>query len=85
MSTDAIEGLKSSVRGKVILPDSPNYDDVRKIWNAVIDRRPAIIVQCADASDARYAIGYARDNGLESPSAARVTTSVATAYAKAAC
>lgn len=65
MSTDAIKELKSNVKGKVILPNSPNYDDVRKIWNAMIDRRPAVIVQCADVRDARYAIGYARDQGLE--------------------
>jgi FAD/FMN-containing dehydrogenase len=65
MPTDAIKGLKSNVKGTVILPDSPNYDDIRKIWNAMIDRRPAVIVRCADVSDARHAIGYARDNGLE--------------------
>ncbi len=65
MSTEAIQKLKSSVKGNVLLPDSPNYNDVRKVWNAMIDRRPAVIVQGAHAGDARHAIRYARDNGLD--------------------
>ncbi|UCD89435.1 MAG: FAD-binding oxidoreductase [Desulfobacterales bacterium] len=64
-SNEKIEQLKEKVKGQIVLPDNPNYDDVRKIWNAMIDRRPAVIVQCAGADDARHAISYAHDNGLE--------------------
>ena len=64
-SNEKIEKVKNKVKGQVVLPDDPNYDEVRKIWNAMIDRRPAVIVQCAEADDVLHAIAYARKNGLE--------------------
>lgn len=60
-----VESLKGSVKGQVIMPDDPSYDSVRKIWNAMIDRRPAVIVQCAEADDVPHVISFARENGLE--------------------
>jgi FAD/FMN-containing dehydrogenase len=57
--------LKNKVTGRVVLAADPGYDDVRKIWNAMIDRRPAIIVQCAEASDVSHALVFAREHGLE--------------------
>ena len=60
-----IEKLANKVKGRVILSDDPNDNEVRKIWNAMIDRRPAIIVQCAEADDVVHAIKFARANGLE--------------------
>jgi FAD/FMN-containing dehydrogenase len=62
---DKTEMLKSKVNGRVVLPDDPTYDEVRKIWNAMIDRRPAVIVQCKEADDVTRAIAFARENGLE--------------------
>ncbi len=64
-SNEKIETLKNNVKGQIVLPDDPNYNEVRKIWNAMIDRRPAVIVQCAEADDVPHAISYARENGLE--------------------
>jgi FAD/FMN-containing dehydrogenase len=64
-SNEKIETLKNNVKGRLVLPDDPNYDEVREIWNAMIDRRPAVIVQCAEADDVLHAISYARENGLE--------------------
>jgi FAD/FMN-containing dehydrogenase len=62
---EKIDTLKSKLKGSVVLPDDYNYDEVRQIWNAMIDRRPAVIVQCADADDVREALLFARENGLE--------------------
>ncbi len=64
-SSGKIDTLKHNVKGQIVLPDDPNYNNVRKIWNAMIDRRPAVIVQCAAAEDVPHAMGYARENGLE--------------------
>jgi FAD/FMN-containing dehydrogenase len=57
--------LRGKVKGQIVLPSDSNYDEVRKIWNAMIDRRPAVIVQCAEANDVPHAISFARENGLE--------------------
>ncbi|QLE46627.1 FAD-binding oxidoreductase (plasmid) [Nostoc sp. C052] len=62
---EMIEKLKTNVKGHTILPDDPRYDEVREIWNAMIDRRPALIVQCAEASDVSHVIKFARANGLK--------------------
>jgi FAD/FMN-containing dehydrogenase len=62
---ETIEKLKTSVKGHVVLPDDPRYDEVREIWNAMIDRKPAVIVQCAEADDVPHAIAFARENKLE--------------------
>ncbi|MCC5635889.1 FAD-dependent oxidoreductase [Nostoc sp. CHAB 5844] len=62
---EPIEKLKTSVKGHVVLPDDPNYDEVREIWNAMIDRKPAVIVQCAQADDVARAIAFAREHKLE--------------------
>ena len=64
-SNEKIKKLKDKVKGQIVLPDDPSYNEVRKIWNAMIDRRPAVIIQCAEADDVPHAISYARDNGLE--------------------
>src|SRR5215467_15647086 len=65
ISKDAIESLKSKIKGRIIQPTDSSYDQVRQIWNAMIDRRPALIVRCAEASDVPHAISFARENGLE--------------------
>jgi FAD/FMN-containing dehydrogenase len=64
-SNETIETLKSKVKGQIVLPDDPDYNEVREIWNAMIDRKPAVIVQCAEADDVLHALSYARENGLE--------------------
>jgi FAD/FMN-containing dehydrogenase len=61
----AIESLKSKIKGRVVLPSDSNYKEVREIWNAMIDRQPALIVRCAEANDVPHAISFAREHGLE--------------------
>jgi FAD/FMN-containing dehydrogenase len=65
LQSETIEKLKTNVKGRAVLPDDVSYDEVRAIWNATIDRRPAVIVQCAAAADVPSAIAFARSNGLE--------------------
>src|SRR6476646_1482711 len=65
ISKEATETLKRKVKGQIVLPSDPSYDQIRQIWNAMIDRRPALIVRCAEASDVPHAISFAHENGLE--------------------
>jgi FAD/FMN-containing dehydrogenase len=51
--------------GPIIVPGDPTYDEARTIFNAMIDRRPAMIAQCMDAEDVVRAIRFAREQGLE--------------------
>jgi FAD/FMN-containing dehydrogenase len=58
------ETLSRSLQGALVTPDSDNYDEVREIWNAMIDRRPSMIVRCASADDVAAAVNFARENDL---------------------
>jgi len=57
--------LKSKIKGRVIVPTDSGFDEARKIWNAMIDRRPAAIVQVGAADDVAPTIAFAREKGLE--------------------
>ena len=59
-----IEALKGNFRGQVILPDDDLYESARKVWNATIDKHPALIARCATTSDVVGAVNFAKDNGL---------------------
>jgi FAD/FMN-containing dehydrogenase len=60
----AIGALQADVRGKVLDPSMSGYDEARTVWNAMIDRRPAVIVRCAGASDVMQAVRFAAANQL---------------------
>ena len=51
VSDAAINGLRGSVAGSVALPGEPGYDEARTLWNAMVDRRPALVVRAAGAAD----------------------------------
>ena len=61
---DLVKTLKSNFKGKLIFPEDRDYDEARKIWNGMIDKRPAIIAQCSSTDDIITAVNFARDNGL---------------------
>lgn len=65
MNNDATGKLKENLKGRIVLADNPDYDKVCEIWNAMIKRRPAVIVQCAVADDVAHAIVFARESDLE--------------------
>ena len=59
-----IEEFKANLRGQVIQPNDEGYDEARKIWNGMFDRKPAIIVRCKSKSDVISAVNFARDKNL---------------------
>ncbi|HEX3418984.1 MAG TPA: FAD-binding oxidoreductase [Stellaceae bacterium] len=60
---EMLDGLKSRIRGTILTERDDGYTAARSVWNAMIDRRPAIIVRCAGAADVREAVRFARDAG----------------------
>lgn len=64
VSSEAFDGFVASFRGEVVTADSPDYEDVRSIWNAMIDKRPAVIARCTGTADVITAVNFARENGL---------------------
>jgi FAD/FMN-containing dehydrogenase len=59
-----LDAFAASVKGPVLTAGDPGYDDARTIWNAMIDRRPAIIVRCTSNADVQQAVRLAEARGL---------------------
>lgn len=64
LKRNAVEELKGAIRGNVLQEGDAGYDEARHIWNATIDRHPAVIVRCAGVADVRRAVRFARENDL---------------------
>jgi FAD/FMN-containing dehydrogenase len=60
----SVEGLASAVKGRVVEPGAPDYDDARALYNAMIDKRPAAIAYCVDDADVAAAVRYGTEHGL---------------------
>jgi FAD/FMN-containing dehydrogenase len=58
------DDLRTRLRGPLMLPGEPGYDDSRSVWNAMIDRRPAAIARCLGTSDVVTCVNAAREQGL---------------------
>ncbi|WP_371672450.1 FAD-binding oxidoreductase [Streptomyces sp. NBC_00289] len=65
----ALTALREDLVGDVLTPGDPRYDEARTVFNAMIDRRPAVIAQCVDEADVVRSVRYARD--LDLPVAVR--------------
>lgn len=55
-----MERLNANLRGALLRPGNAAYDDARKVWNGMIDRRPALIARCAGVADVIAAVKFAR-------------------------
>ena len=65
MATHAYEDLAAAVRGSVILPGDPEYDQARAVYNAMVDKRPAAIARCRDVADVITCVRFAREHDVE--------------------
>jgi FAD/FMN-containing dehydrogenase len=65
MLTEAeITDLRASLQGELILPEDPTYEAARRVWNANIDKQPALIARCGGVTDVRQAVNFARSHHL---------------------
>lgn len=64
IDSGAIDALRSQLRGELLAPADPAYDQQRVVWNGMIERRPALIARCRNAADVAAAVSFARHHGL---------------------
>lgn len=58
------EEFKAQIRGEVILPDNESYNESRKVYNGMIDKRPGMIIKCVDVADVIACVNFGRENNL---------------------
>ena len=64
IAADALQSFKAAFKGPLLTADDPAYEDTRKVWNAMIDRRPGLIARCTGTADVVQAVRFARQHGL---------------------
>ena len=64
LDPERLEAFRTALRGPLLLPDDPGYDDARTVWNGMIDRHPPLIVRATGNADVIAAVNFARENGL---------------------
>src|SRR5262245_6731426 len=64
MNESAHEKLQESLRGELIRRGDANYEESRKLYNGMIDKRPLLIARCVDVADVITAVNFGRDQGL---------------------
>ncbi len=64
VESSSVEKLQNSMRGDLLKPGDEGYDESRTIWNAMIDRKPALIARCTGAADVSLAVKFANKNNL---------------------
>jgi FAD/FMN-containing dehydrogenase len=64
MNDKTVQELRGKLRGELITPADPTYDAARKVYNAMIDKRPALIARAQDAADVMAGVAFAREHGL---------------------
>jgi len=64
VTAEALQAFKAGFKGAVLTAEDAAYDETRKVWNAMIDRRPGLIVRCTGTADVVQAVRFARANRL---------------------
>lgn len=64
LSAAELQALGAALRGDLVRPNEAGYDQARSVWNAMIDRRPALVARCLGAGDVIAAVDFARERGL---------------------
>ncbi len=64
LATEALQAFKTTFKGPLLAPDDAAYDETRKLWNAMIDRRPGLIARCTGTADVVAAVRFARQHRL---------------------
>ena len=64
LDQSAIQDFKANLRGTLLQPADADYDQARKVWNAMIDKRPALIARCAGVADVIQSVNFARTHNL---------------------
>lgn len=64
LQPDAIDALRLRLRGPVMVPGDPAYEEARTLWNAMIDRKPAMVVRCIGNADVIESVRFAREHDL---------------------
>lgn len=64
LNESTIKNFKDALRGEVILPENDTYDEVRKVYNGMIDKHPAVIAKCHNAADVVTSVNFGRENNL---------------------
>lgn len=64
LSRQAVEEFRSRLRGTLVLPTDKDYDVARRVWNGMVNKRPAMIARCADANDAAASVNFVREHQI---------------------
>jgi FAD/FMN-containing dehydrogenase len=64
LSDETVEAFRAGFSGRLVFPEDSDYDEIRAIWNAMIDRKPAVIARCSRTQDVIECVNLAREHGL---------------------
>ena len=64
LEESVVAELRTQMRGELIQPGEEGYDEARKVYNGMVDKRPALIAYCADVADVISAVDFARENDV---------------------
>jgi hypothetical protein len=65
LSEKEVSEFRNQLRGSLLLPGESGYEEARRVWNGMIDRRPAFIVQCLNSEDIQASLAFVRNHGIQ--------------------